>query len=80
MERSKAGRKQRSDGLSLPTQSKYNKNKHKIVIFYKKWKKNNEIQLTKNKMDLKNSENKQFTSLARARAYLPRGRSARKYI
>ena len=25
-----------------------------MVIFYKKWKKYNEIQLTKNKMDLKN--------------------------
>ena len=25
-----------------------------MVIFYKKWKKNNEIQLTKNKMDLNN--------------------------
>ena len=35
-----------SDGLSHP-------NKHNLVKFYKKWKKNNEIQLTK-KMDLKN--------------------------
>ena len=25
-----------------------------MAIFYKKWKKNNEIQLTKNKMDLNN--------------------------
>ena len=25
-----------------------------MVIFYKKWKKDNEIQLTKNKMDLNN--------------------------
>ena len=25
-----------------------------MLKFYKKWKKNNEIQLTKNKMDLKN--------------------------
>ena len=34
---------------SLP---KYNNNKQNMVIFYKKWKKYNEIQLTKNKMDL----------------------------
>ena len=27
-------------------------NKQNVVIFYKKWKKYNEIQLTKNKMDL----------------------------
>ena len=32
--------------------SKYNSNKQNIVIFYKKLKKCNEIQLTKNKMDL----------------------------
>ena len=32
--------------------SKYNNNKQSLVIFYKKWKKYNEIQLTKNKMDL----------------------------
>ena len=54
MEISKAGTKNKSpDGLSLPTLSEYNKNKHKIVIFYKKWKKYNEIQLTKNKMETK---------------------------
>ena len=31
--------------------SKYSNNKHNIAIFNKKWKKYNEIQLTKNKMD-----------------------------
>ena len=36
----------------ITTKSKYNNNKQNMVIFYKKWKKNNEIQLTKNKMDL----------------------------
>ena len=29
-------------------------NEHNMVIFYKKWKKCNEIHLTKNKMDLNN--------------------------
>ena len=53
------------DGLSLPTSSKYNNKKQEMVIFYKKWKKYNEIQLTK-KMDLKKSKNKQFTNLTRA--------------
>ena len=31
-----------------------NINKHNVVVFYKKWKKYNEIQLTKNKMDMNN--------------------------
>ena len=31
---------------------KYNINKHKMLLFYKIWKKDNEIQLTKNKMTL----------------------------
>ena len=35
-----------------------NINKHKMVIFYKTWKKCNEIQLTKNKMDLNKSKMK----------------------
>ena len=34
--------------------SKYNNNKQNTVVFYKIWKKYNEIQLTKNKMDLNN--------------------------
>ena len=51
MERSKAGVKERSpEGLSHPNQK--NNNKHNILIFYKKWKKYNEIQLTKIKMDI----------------------------
>ena len=48
MERSEAGTNKISpDGLSHPNQ---NNNKQNMVIFYKKWKKYNEIQLTKNKM------------------------------
>ena len=44
MERSKAGTNKRNpDGLSHPNQN---------TIFYKKWKKYNKIQLTKNKMEL----------------------------
>ena len=47
MEKSTAGTNKRSpNGLS-----KHNINKHNTVLFYKKWKKYNEIQLTKNKMD-----------------------------
>ena len=53
MERSKAGTNKRSpDGLSHPNQNPRIINKYGN-IFYKKWKKYNEIQLTKSKMDLK---------------------------
>ena len=38
--------------LLITTYSKYNNNKQNMVIFYKKWKKYNEIQSTKNKVDL----------------------------
>ena len=51
MERSKAGTKEKCpDGLSLP--NNYNINKHNMVLFYKMCKKYNEIQSTKNKMDI----------------------------
>ena len=36
----------------ITTKSKYNNNKPNMVIFYKKWKKYNEIQLAKNKINL----------------------------
>ena len=54
IEKSKSGKKK-----DVPTAYhiliKYNNNKHNTVIFYfKKWKKYNEIQLTKNKMNLNN--------------------------
>ena len=54
MERSKAGMKKTSSPGDLAEhKSKYNNNnKHNMVEFYKIWKKYNEIQLTKNKMDL----------------------------
>ena len=52
MVRSKAGTKKRShDGRSHPNQNTII-NKHNMVVFYTKWKKYNEIKLTKNKMDL----------------------------
>ena len=44
------------------TESKYNNNKH-IVIFYKKSKKYNEIQLTKNKMEFDNRLMKKSSTL-----------------
>ena len=40
----------------MTSYSKYNNNKHNIVVFHKIWKKYNEIQLTKNKMDLNNGK------------------------
>ena len=53
MERSAAGtkekKKSRQPKLSL---SKYINDKHNLLVFYQRWKKYNEIQLTKNKMDL----------------------------
>ena len=48
MERSKAGTKKKFRRPST-SQSKFNNNKHNIVVFFKIWKKYNEIQLTKNK-------------------------------
>ena len=53
MERSKAGPKKNKCRRTITSQSKYNNNnnKHNMVILYKNWKKYNEIQLTKNKMD-----------------------------
>ena len=36
-----------------------------MVIFYKIWKKYNEIQLTKSKMDLNNSKNYKSSTLPR---------------
>ena len=53
MEKSTAGTNKRSpDGLSHPSRNTIIINN--LVKFNKKWKKNNEIQLTKNKMDLNN--------------------------
>ena len=53
MEKNKAGTNKSSpDGLSHPNRNTIIINN--LVKFYKKWKKNNEIQLTRNKMDLNN--------------------------
>ena len=55
MQRNKAGTKKiNPDGLSLPNQNTNNNNN--IVVFYKIWKKYDEIKLTKNKIDLSNFE------------------------
>ena len=40
-------------------------NKHNMVIFDKKWKKYNEIQLTKTKMDFQQSKNDKSSTLSR---------------
>ena len=45
MKRSKVGSKKQSQ-WPIPTKSKYNSNTHNKVIFYNKWEKYNEIQLT----------------------------------
>ena len=51
MERSKAGTNKKSpDGHHIFTKMQYNK--HNLLVFNKIWKKHNEIQLTKNKIDL----------------------------
>ena len=58
MERSKVGtNKRRPDGLYIYNK-KDNNNKHNIMVFYKIWKKYDEIQWTKNKMDLNNRNEK----------------------
>ena len=60
MERSKAGTKKRSpDGLSLIIKIQ-NNNKHNMVKIYKKWKKDNEIQFTKKKMDFNNGKKSNY--------------------
>ena len=46
MERGKAGTKEKRNTVPITTYLKYNKNEHNI-LFYKIWKKYNEIQLKK---------------------------------
>ena len=54
MEIRKVGTKKRSpDSLAHPSQNTIHNNKHNI-LFYKVWKKHNEFQLTKNKLDFNN--------------------------
>ena len=57
VKRARKKKKKKSRG-PITTQSKYNNNKHKMLVFYKIRKKYNEIQLTKNKMDLNNRKMK----------------------
>ena len=42
----------------ITARSKYNINKHNMVLFEKIWKKSDEIQVTKNKMGLNNRKMK----------------------
>ena len=44
MERSKAIPRSKAIRRTKLSQSKYNNNKHNVLVFYKKWKKCNEIQ------------------------------------
>ena len=55
MERSKPVQKKKSL-CPITTCSKYNNNEYNMVLFYKIWKKYNEIQLTKNNNKLEQSK------------------------
>ena len=59
MERSKADTIDYSPSTTLWED---NINKHNMVIFYKTWKKFNEIQITENKMDLNKSKMKNINA------------------
>ena len=52
MEKNKAGTKKKKSRRPITSWPNYSNNKQNMVIFYKKWEKYNEIQLTKHKMDL----------------------------
>ena len=54
MERSKAATKEKEVQIAYHYLIKMYNSQHNIVVFHKIWKKYNEIQLTKNKMDLNN--------------------------
>ena len=58
MERSKAGAKEKRspDGQGYPNE---NNNKHNLLVLHKIWKNFNEMQLTKNKIDLTNRKMKE---------------------
>ena len=63
MERSEAGMKKKKSREPMKSRSKYKNNKHNIVIFYKKWKKYNEIYSTITKIDL-NRQKKIIVAIA----------------
>ena len=69
MERSNAGTKKQTFRQPITTWSKYNNKKHNI-LFYKIWKKYNEIQLTNNKMDLNNWKMKNHSPSPEAKVKL----------
>ena len=54
MERRKVGTKENEVPRAYNNHIKIHNNKHNMEIFYKIWKKYDEIQLTKNKTDLHN--------------------------
>ena len=57
-----------------------NINKHNMLIFYKTWKKCNEIQLTKNKMDLNKLKMKNIKAWLEFEPNLPGGRYTPKAV
>ena len=63
MEKKQSGHEKKMSRRSITSYSKYNNNKQNVVIFYKKWKKYNEIQLTKNKIDLNFRKNDKSSTL-----------------
>ena len=58
MEKEERTWKKKKSRQSIATHSKYNNNENNTIVFHKKWKNYNEIQLTKNKMDLNNRKMK----------------------
>ena len=60
MEKSKAGTKKMKYQPPITTLSKYNINKHNMVVFCRKWKKYNVNKVTKNRMDLNNRKMKNY--------------------
>ena len=64
--------KKKKSRWPIATKSKYNINKHNMVVFYKIWKKQDEIQLPTNKMDLNNQkmENHQPSGFKKKKNYI----------
>ena len=53
-EKGRNSAKKQEKNVLKPFQIQNIKNKHNTLVLYNRWKKHNEIQLTKNKMDLNN--------------------------
>ena len=62
MERSKVDMKEKDVPTAITIYSKYNNNKHNMVVSYKIWKNYNDIQFTKKNMDFNNRKIKNHPS------------------